>query len=89
MSLAVSLAVSLGWTWVDPVGDAGAMASGHDSHDEHDHSGHGHDDHGHGGHDDHGSGGDAWVLVPLLVGLVIGIVLAVILGTASGGPALG
>ena len=76
------------------MGEAGAMASGHDAPidqsdayagedveaGDHGHDDHGHDDH----HGDHATGGDAWVLVPIAVGLVIGLVLALIFGLASG-----
>lgn len=84
------------------VGEADAMAAGHDAHDTHDeHDDHGHDapiqadhghvdhdDHGH-GHDDHGDDGSFWVVPPLVLGLIIGIILVAVFGLASGAPAIG
>lgn len=62
-----------------PVGEAGLMASAHDTHDSHD----SHDSHG---HDDHGAVSSTWVIPPLVIGVIIGIVLLAVLGLATGAP---
>lgn len=65
-----------GWHGWRCVGEASAMASGHDAPD-HAHDPHGHDDHGHA----HEAPSSFFVVPPMLVGLVVAIVLIALLGT--------
>ena len=65
------------------MGEAGPMASSHDSHDDHGHD----DDHGHG---DHGPADDLWVFPPIVIGLIVAIIITIVVGgTASGASPFG